>query len=198
MPAAAMVDALLAWEMNGVPIPLAHGGPLRLVVPGYAGVNNIKYIKRLAFTPQESDAAIMSHGYRLSPPGTKGDPSQASVQEMSVKSWINGPGTDGTPVPAGDVLIHGVAFGGPHAAAGVEVSQDGGKTWTQAQLIGPDLGRHAWRQFVLTARLPAGNHTLVSRATDTAGHVQPQYRNENAGGYNNTSWEDHAVRVSVA
>ena len=62
VPAVAMTDALLAWEMNGVPISLAHGGPLRLIVPGYTGVNNIKYIKRLAFTAKETEARIMSHG----------------------------------------------------------------------------------------------------------------------------------------
>ncbi|WP_428422761.1 sulfite oxidase [Methylibium sp.] len=198
VPAAAMADALLAWEMNGVPISLAHGGPLRLIVPGYTGVNNIKYVKRLAFTAQETDARIMSHGYRLSPPGAKGDPTQPSVQEMSVKSWINGPGTDGKPVAAGDTQIHGVAFGGLNAIAKVEVSLDGGKTWAQARLVGPDLGRYAWRQFVLAARLPAGTYTLASRAIDTAGNVQPEQRSENAGGYNNTSWADHAVKVSVA
>jgi sulfite dehydrogenase len=192
------IDALLAWEMNGVPIPLAHGGPLRLIVPGYTGVNNIKYIKRLAFTAQESDAKIMSHGYRISPPGAKGDPRQPSVQEMGVKSWINGPGADGKPVAAGDVQIHGVAFGGLHAVSKVEVSPDGGKTWSQARFVGPDLGRYAWRQFVLAARLPAGSYALASRATDSAGNVQPEQRLENAGGYNNNSWADHAVKVSVA
>jgi len=198
VPAAAMADAMLAWEMNGVPISLAHGGPLRLIVPGYTGVNNIKYVKRLAFTAQESDARIMSHGYRISPPGAKGDPSQPSVQEMTVKSWINGPGTDGKSVAAGTVQIHGVAFGGMHAVSKVEVSADGGKTWSAARLIGPDLGRFAWRQFALTVRLPAGSHTLVSRATDAAGNVQPEQRLENAGGYNNSSWADHAVKVVVA
>ena len=198
VPAAAMADALLAWEMNGVPISLAHGGPLRLIVPGYTGVNNVKYVKRLAFTAQESDARIMSHGYRISPPGAKGDPSQPSVQEMTVKSWINGPGTDGKSVAAGTVQIHGVAFGGMHAVSKVEVSADGGKTWSAARLIGPDLGRFAWRQFALTVRLPAGSHTLVSRATDAAGNVQPEQRLENAGGYNNSSWADHAVKVVVA
>ena len=126
VPVAAMADAMLAWEMNGVPISLAHGGPLRLIVPGYTGVNNVKYVKRLAFTAQESDARIMSHGYRISPPGAKGDPSQPSVQEMTVKSWINGPGTDGKPLTAGTVQIHGVAFGGMHAVAKVDVSVDGG------------------------------------------------------------------------
>jgi sulfite oxidase len=198
VPLAAMADALLAWEMNGAPIPLAHGGPLRLIVPGYTGVNNIKYVKRLAFTAQESDARIMSHGYRMSPPGGKGDPSQPSVQEMSVKSWINGPGTDGQPLKAGDVQIHGVAFGGLHPVAKVEVSLDGGKSWHAARFVGPDLGRYAWRQFVLATRLPTGQFTLASRATDTAGNVQPEVRLENAGGYNNSSWADHAVRVTVA
>src|SRR3989344_4807993 len=108
VPAAAMADALLAWEMNGVPISLAHGGPLRLIVPGYTGVNNIKYIKRLAFTAKETDAKIMSHGYRISPPGGKGDPSQPSVQEMTVKSWINSPGPDAAGVKAGLVQVQGV------------------------------------------------------------------------------------------
>lgn len=198
VPAAAMADAMLAWEMNGVPISLAHGGPLRLIVPGYTGVNNVKYVKRLAFTAQESDARIMSHGYRISPPGANGDPSQPSVQEMTVKSWINGPGTDGKPVSAGTAQIHGVAFGGMHAVSKVDVSVDGGKTWAAARLIGPDLGRFAWRQFALAVRLPAGPHTLVSRATDAAGNVQPEQRVENAAGYNNSSWADHAVKVVAA
>ena len=198
VPLAASEDALLAWEMNGTPIALAHGGPLRLIVPGYTGVNNIKYIRRLAFTAQESDARIQSHGYRISPPGGKGDPSQPSVQEMSIKSWINGPGADGAKVKAGEVQIHGVAFGGLHAPAKVEVSTDGGRNWTAARFVGPDLGRYAWRQFVLATRLAPGSYRLASRATDSAGNVQPEQRMENAGGYNNTSWADHALQVSVA
>mgnify|MGYP002652341743 FL=1 len=198
VPAEALQDALLAWEMNGEPIPLAHGGPLRLIVPGYTGVNNIKYIKQLAFTAQESDAKIMSHGYRISPPGSKGDPSQPSVQEMSVKSWINSPLPEDGPQAAGMVQIHGVAFGGMHAVKGVEVSIDGGKTWKAARLVGPDMGKYAWRQFVLQAQLPKGTHVLASRATDAQGNVQPETRGENQSGYNNTSWADHAVTVTVA
>lgn len=198
VPAEALQDALLAWEMNGEPIPLAHGGPLRLIVPGYTGVNNIKYIKQLAFTAQESDAKIMSHGYRISPPGSKGDPSQPSVQEMSVKSWINSPLPESGPQAAGMVQIHGVAFGGMHAVKGVEVSTDGGKTWQAARLVGPDMGKYAWRQFALQTRLPKGSHVLASRATDTQGNVQPETRGENQSGYNNTSWADHAVTVTVA
>ena len=91
VPVKALDDALLAWEMNGEPLSLAHGGPLRLVVPGYQGVNNIKYVKRVAFGSAQSQARIMSHGYRMSPPGSKASPDQPSVWEMGVKSWINGP-----------------------------------------------------------------------------------------------------------
>jgi sulfite dehydrogenase len=197
VPVAAMVDALLAWEMNGTPISLAHGGPLRLIVPGYTGVNNIKYIKQLAFTSAESDARIMSHGYRITPPGAKADPAQPSVQEMTVKSWINSPNGEGGATAAGLMQIQGVAFGGLNAVKKVEVSIDGGKSWREARLVGPDMGKYAWRQFVLSARLPAGNYMLASRATDAAGHEQPETRGENVSGYNNTSWADHAVKVTV-
>jgi sulfite oxidase len=77
------------------------------------------------------------------------------------------------------------------------VSLDGGKTWNSAA--------HRARPWPLclapvraAGRLPAGSHTLASRATDTAGNVQPEQRMENVGGYNNTSWADHAVKVTVA
>jgi len=198
VPTAAMADAMLAWEMNGAPIPLAHGGPLRLIVPGYTGVNNIKYVKRLAFTNTESDARIMSHGYRITPPGAQASPNQPSVLEMSVKSWINSPSSEGAARAAGMTQIQGVAFGGMHAVQKVEVSIDGGQSWRDARMVGPDMGKYAWRQFVLAVRLPAGSHTLVSRATDAMGNVQPQTRGENVSGYNNSSWVDHAVKVTVA
>jgi sulfite dehydrogenase len=198
VPLAAMQDALLAWEMNGSPVPLAHGGPLRLIVPGYTGVNNIKYIKELTFSAQESDAKIMSHGYRMTPQGGKSDPSQPSVQEMNIKSWINSPFTDSGPVRPGKVQIQGVAFGGLHAVKGVEVSINGGKTWQQARFVGPDLGKYAWRQFVLETLLGTGSYTLASRATDTSGKSQPETRGENLSGYNNNSWIDHSFNITVA
>jgi DMSO/TMAO reductase YedYZ molybdopterin-dependent catalytic subunit len=196
----ALKDAVLAWEMNGAPLSLAHGGPLRLVLPGYQGVNNIKYVKRISLTPTESKAKIMSHRYRMAPMGGKGDPSQESVLLMNVKSWINTPsGDDGSSkVAIGTTQILGVAFSGTSPVKRVEVSIDGGKTWRDAKLTGPDLGPFAWRQFVLQAHLPAGTHVLVSRATDAAGNVQPQQRLENAPGYGNNSWLDHGVTVTAA
>ena len=197
VPVKAMADALLAWEMNGEPIPLAHGGPLRLIVPGYTGVNNVKYIKRLAFTAEQTDAAIQKTGYRISPPGVKGDPSHPSVWEMGPKSWINSPAPESGPLVAGPVQIKGVAFGGINAVKSVEVSVDGGKTWKQARLVGPDMGRYAWRQFVLPATLEPGSHTIACMVVDAEGNRQPEGRVENAGGYNNNSWRDHALTISV-
>ena len=67
VPREAMQDALLAWEMNNEPLSLAHGGPLRLIVPGYTGVNNVKYIKQLAFTAEQSPAKIQQTSYRMAP-----------------------------------------------------------------------------------------------------------------------------------
>jgi DMSO/TMAO reductase YedYZ molybdopterin-dependent catalytic subunit len=197
VPVKAMADALLAWEMNGEPLAHAHGGPLRLVVPGYSGVNNIKYVKRLAFTPQESDAAIQRTGYRVSEPGQKGQPGDPSVWEMDLKSWINGPSADTGPVKAGLVQIHGVAMGATRALRRVDVSLDGGKTWHEASFVGPDLGRFAWRQFVLPVRLQPGQYLLASRAQDVQMNWQVEASPENSGGYLNSGWRAHALPLTV-
>jgi sulfite dehydrogenase len=197
VPLHAMEDALLAWEMNGEPVPHAHGGPLRLVVPGYSGVNNIKYVKRLAFTPAETDAAIQKTGYRMTPPGTKGDPSFPAVWEMDAKSWINGPAPETGPVKAGWVQIHGVAMGGTRAVRRVDVSVDGGQTWREARFVGPDLGRFAWRQFVLPVQLEPGQYVLASRVQDARFNWQVETSPANGGGYLNSGWRAHALQVTV-
>jgi DMSO/TMAO reductase YedYZ molybdopterin-dependent catalytic subunit len=180
--------------MNGSPVPLAHGGPLRLIVPGYYGVNNVKYLKRLAFTEAESDANIQRTGYRVRPVGQKGAPSQPSMWEMSVKSWITHPLKE---ADKGPVQIYGVAFNGMNGVKSVEVSTDGGKTWKAAHFIGPDLGRFAWRTFVIAADLKPGSYTIASRATDTAGHVQPENFEPNERAYGHNGWSAHAVKVTI-
>jgi sulfite dehydrogenase len=197
VPLKAFEDALLAWEMNGEPIPHAHGGPLRLIVPGYSGINNIKYVKRLAFTATETDAAIQKTGYRLSPAGAKGDPSFPAVWEMGVKSWINGPAPEAGPVKAGLVQIHGVAMGGTRALRQIEASIDGGKTWLDARFVGPDLGRFAWRQFVLPVRLEPGQYMLASRAQDSRFNWQVEESPQNGGGFLNSGWRAHAFPLTV-
>jgi len=198
VPMTALQDALLAWEVNGEPLPHAHGGPLRLIVPGYSGVNNIKYVKRVAFTRDETDAAIQRTGYRMSPPGTKGDPSFPAVWEMGPKSWINSPAAEAGPTKAGWVQVHGVAMGGMQAPRRVEVSLDGGKTWRDAGLIGANLGRYAWRPFVLQTQLKPGTYTIASRVTDSQGNVQAEASPDNAGGYLNSGWRAHATQITVA
>jgi DMSO/TMAO reductase YedYZ molybdopterin-dependent catalytic subunit len=194
-----MDQALLAWELNGEPLPLAHGGPLRFVVPGYYGINNVKYVSRLAFTDKETAANIQTSGYRVRPIGQKGTPAQPSMWEMNVKSWINYPsGEPGELIRSGVVQIHGVAFAGMNPVTRVEVSTDGGKSWGNARFVGPDLGRYAWRQFVFPAQLEAGNtYTLASRATDAQGTTQPMERVENERAYAHNGWRDHAVRATV-
>lgn len=185
---------ILAWEMNGEPISLAHGGPLRMIVPGYSGVNNIKYVKKVALTEAETDAAIQATSYRIYSLGGKATPQDPSVWAMPVKSWITSPLET---AKAGGVQITGVAMGGVNAAASVEVSTDGGQTWQKAEFIGPDLGRYAWRPFALAADLPAGNHLLVSRATDSEGNVQPRDFPPNQPGYGHNGWLAHGVTVEV-
>lgn len=195
VPLRALEQALLAWELNGEPLALAHGGPLRLVIPGYFGVNNIKYLKQLAFTAEETTANIQSSGYRVRPVGVKGAPEQPSMWEMPVKSWITQPLAQAR---AGRVLIQGVAFGGARPVKSVEVSLDGGQSWRPAPFIGPDLGTHAWRPFVLAVELKPGSYSLASRATDVDGNVQPRERVDNERGYGHNGWEDHGVKLTVA
>jgi sulfite dehydrogenase len=198
VPLKALDDALLAWEMNGEPLPHAHGGPLRLIVPGYSGVNNIKYVKRVAFTEAQTDAKIQSSGYRMTPPGTKGDPSFPAVWEMGIKSWINSPAPEAGAVKAGWVQVHGVAMGGTRALRRIDVSVDGGQNWQEARFVGPDLGRFAWRQFVLPVKLEPGQYLLASRAQDTRFNWQEETTPENAGGFLNSGWRAHALPINVA
>jgi sulfite dehydrogenase len=116
---------------------------------------------------------------------------------MSVKSWIN------SPIPKTATRLRpgadsGRGLGGMNAVKGWKSPSTAARAWKQARLIGPDMGKYAWRQFVLQAQLPKGTYQLASRATDVKGNVQPETRGENQSGYNNTSWADHAVTVTVA
>ena len=195
VPVDVLDSILLAWDMNGEPISLAHGGPLRMVVPGFTGVNNIKYIKKVALTDTETEALIQSQRYRIHPVGTEGSTEYPSVWQMSVKSWITGPLETAR---AGINQITGLAFGGMSAAASVEVSVDDGETWEEAQFIGPDLGQYAWRPFVLAKELEPGTYRIVSRATDSEGNQQPEETEPNQAGYNHNGWRAPGVDVTVS
>ncbi len=192
----ALEDCLLAWEMNGEPIPLTHGGPLRLIVPGYYGCNNIKYVRRIAFSAHQSSAKIQKTGYRMRPIGVPGSPDQPAMWKMPVKSWVHGPGADGQPVLAGPVQFFGVAFSGGEPVEAVEGSVDGGKTWTEATWLGPDLGRYAFRSFGFSAALSPGEYVVHSRAR-TADGEQAEFRTENERGYGHDGWRDLGLTVTA-
>lgn len=190
-------DCMLVWEMNGEPLPLVHGGPVRLLVPGYFGVNNVKWVKRIALTEQETGASIQASSYRFRDIGVSGSPAHPSMYRMPVKSWLNGPGADDMPVLQGQVTLYGVAFSGERGIEKVEVSADDGQTWQQAELIGPDLGPNAWRSFVMPMELSTGQHRLVTRATDTEGDTQPRNAIPNHRGYGHNGWYDHGLEITV-
>lgn len=194
VPTDALDSAILAWEMNDEPLTHTHGGPLRMVVPGYYGVNNVKYVKTVAFTEGQTDAKIQASGYRVRDVGIKGSPDQPSMWEMNVKSWVTSPLETGH---SGRNMIYGVAFGGTVSLDKVEVSTDGGKNWKPARFLGPDLGPYAWRPFVAAADLSAGEYRIVSKATDTKGNTQPEGRTENERGYGHNGWKDHGVTVTI-
>ena len=192
-----MTDCMLVWEMNGTPLPLIHGGPVRLLVPGYFGVNNVKWVKALGPTRSEASAKIQQSGYRLRPVGDRGGPKHPSMWRMPVKSWINTPGSDGQAIAPGPCEILGVAFSGERGVSQVEISIDGGQSWQLADFIGPDLGANAWRSFRLSAELNPGRYRLVSRATDRYGDQQPKDRIDNERGYGHTGWHDHGINLIV-
>ena len=188
-------DAMLAWEMNGVPVPNAHGGPLRMITPGYFGINNVKHLGKVAFTNSESSVKYMKKSYRISPIGKKGS-QYPSCWKMPVKSWITRPTNETGTVKAGKVQIVGVAMGGTKKVRSVKVSIDGGSSWKRAKFIGPDLGKFAWRQFVLETTLTAGKYNIASLASNGSDQ-QPELRMENRRGYAHNGWRDHSVQITV-
>ncbi len=190
-------DCLLVWEMNGAPLPLVHGGPVRMLVPGYFGVNNVKWVKKLALTEEETGASIQVSSYRFRDIGESGSPVHPSMYRMPVKSWLNGPGADGISVIPGANTLHGVAFSGERGIAKVEVSADNGQSWHEAQLVGPDLGPNAWRSFVFPVELTLGKRRFVSRATDREGDIQPRDAIPNHRGYGHNGWNDPALEIDV-
>ena len=159
---------------------------------------SVKYVKKLAFTEDQSSAKIQQTSYRWSPVGVKGTPEHDSIWESPPKSWVTYPADPDESVDAGKVQITGVAIGGMSAASKIEVSVDGGKNWHEAEFYGVDMGPYAWRGFVYETELDAGDYELACRVTNEDGDTQPEERRENNRGYLNNSWRDHAVKITVA
>jgi sulfite oxidase len=179
----ALGEALVAYEMNGQPLPLLHGGPLRLVVPRWYGMASTKWLTHVHARATQSDNHFMARGYRYA----DGSP----VELMRVKSLVTAP-RDGEQVDVGTTLVTGVAWTGTGTVAQVEISNDGGRTWQQARFTSePRPG--TWRLWEADAIIQsAGEHRVRARATDTVGHTQPEHAPPNPGGYGNNSI--HEVR----
>jgi sulfite oxidase len=178
---------ILALKMNGQPLPDLHGFPARLIVPGWDGTSSVKWVVRLSASAEANKGFFMNPGYRYPkyalPPGSPPKPAELEVIEgMPVKSTITAP-EDQMKLPLGAVTIRGFAWAGEQAIERVEVSTDGGSRWHDAQLS-PQKLPFAWRLWNLEWRpSDPGYYTILSRATDSAGRVQPIVSPWNPSGY---------------
>ncbi|MFC6081185.1 sulfite oxidase [Sphaerisporangium aureirubrum] len=188
-------EVLLAWEMNGEPLPPVHGAPLRVVVPGWIGARSVKWLTRITALAEPSGNYYQAIAYRMLPAVPGPDPDGIPLGPVPLNSAILRPG-DGDRLAPGPTEVAGYAYtGGGRAVARVEVSLDGGTTWQRADLGSP-AGPWAWRHWRATARLPAGETTIAVRAWDDAAATQPESPRSvwNPKGYANTSW--HRVTVT--
>jgi DMSO/TMAO reductase YedYZ molybdopterin-dependent catalytic subunit len=194
-------DTLLAYEMNGRPLPLLHGAPLRVITPGWMGQSCTKWLTEITVRADESPGYYMQQAYRIPEtsiqhgsglPGT----AMVPVEHMVVKSLIAAP-AEGDRVRKGPVTIQGVAWAGEAPVAKVEVSCDDGRTWEQARFIGEEQP-YAWRQwqYVWNARA-AGPTVILCRATDAQGEQQPATSPWNPSGFLWNGWDRRIVTVAL-
>ena len=194
--AKAMDSTILAYEMNGEPLPLPHGYPLRALAMGWTGANCVKWLNRITLLDRPFAGFFMDKVYRVFQKGE--DPAAGEVvTAIPLKSIITSPGNKAT-LSRGDVSIRGAAYGGEADVAGVEVSVDDGRTWQAAQFIGPHEPPYAWRrwEYRWTVSDP-GEYVIQARATDSRGQVQPSSGRWNVLGYGNNGIREHAVAVTI-
>jgi len=177
-------DTLLAYEMNGQPLPVQHGFPLRVIAPGWAGDSWVKWLQHIEVLDHEFEGFWMKSAYRHPthpvPPGTAVDASEmVPVTDLNVKSLIAVP--DGWAKP-GSVRVQGTAWSNMSPVGKVEVSTDGGQTWKQAKLTGQQT-KYGWRMWQYDWKATEGKYTLMSRATNMAGQTQPLSQEWNPPGY---------------
>jgi sulfane dehydrogenase subunit SoxC len=188
---------LLVYELNGQPLPPQHGFPLRLVVPGWYGMANVKWLASITVTTSPFTGYQQEIGYRMrTTPGEAGIP----VTRMAPRALMVPPGTPEflsrrRIVSDGPCLIEGRAWSGRGDVTRVEVSVDAGRTWSDAEL-GKQPSAHAWWpwRFAWTAEFE-GEHELCCRATDSSGAQQPIDGRWNVGGYANNAIQRVPVTV---
>jgi DMSO/TMAO reductase YedYZ molybdopterin-dependent catalytic subunit len=190
---------LVAWAMNGEPLPWIHGYPLRLVVPGWVGSASTKWLHTLMVLDAPFKGTYMDSSYRVPrtpvQPGTKMPPDAVSTEAWPIKSMIT------SPVPnahvKGAVTVRGRAWVGEGSVERVEISSDEGKTWQRANLAPREsLHPYAWRTFTYEYRAQRpGYITFLARAWDDRGNAQPAVSDWNPLGYFWNGW--HRVGVLV-
>lgn len=191
-------EVLLAWAMNGEPLPPQHGYPLRLVVPGWYGMASVKWLERITVLEGPFEGYQQARGYRLRQgPDEEGTP----VSRMLPRSLMIPPGipdfaTRERTLELAPCKVRGRAWSGFGPVRRVELSADGGESWSEAQL-GPETSPWAWRswEWRWQPREP-GSYELCCRAADSAGNVQPLEAPWNLGGYANNEVQRVPVTVS--
>ncbi len=191
-------EVLLAWELNGAPLTPLHGGPLRLLVPGYIGARSVKWLGRLTLQVAPSDNHFQQRAYKVFPPEVSADTVDWSTSEplgaFEVNSAICTPAPDSV-LPAGNNRISGYAISDAPVSA-VELSVDGGRNWLPARLTA-EQARWSWRFWEREVELAPGTHELVVRARNVEGNGQPPDGAPiyNFKGYMMNSWQ--RLRVTV-
>jgi DMSO/TMAO reductase YedYZ molybdopterin-dependent catalytic subunit/glyoxylase-like metal-dependent hydrolase (beta-lactamase superfamily II) len=185
-------EALLAYAMNGEPLPVEHGYPLRLIVPGWYAVASVKWLTEIEFIGSSFDGFFQTQRY-VYETQRNGTTVTEPVRLQKVRSVIIEPAADQT-VTTGDLLIRGVAWSGAGPLDKVEVSVDEGP-WQIARLIG-DRRRYSWQWWELLTQINSpGEMTLRARATDLAGRTQPERPDWNRLGYGGNAVQRVPVRV---
>lgn len=192
----ALHSTLLAYEMNGEPLPLKHGYPLRALALGWTGANCVKWLSRITVRDRPHAGFYMDQVYRIFQKGEEPHSGEV-VTAIRLKAIITRP-RDGERLPAGPVVVLGAAYAGEEEIGRVEVSVDGGARWEPAELIGPQAP-YAWRQwqFLWKAQAP-GAHRILARATDARGRRQPERAVWNVLGYGNNGVAEHGITVAIA
>jgi DMSO/TMAO reductase YedYZ molybdopterin-dependent catalytic subunit len=173
-------ESMIVWAMNGQPLPNIHGGPVRLIIPGWAGSASQKWLNRIWIRDKEHDGPGMtgtSYRTTIKPmvPGDKADPKNFKILEsMPVRSIITSP-SNGTKLAAGtrEVKLRGASWAGDLTVRQVDISTDFGATWTRASLQKPK-NRYDWQRWTAAVKLPSdGYYEIWTRATDSRGAMQP-------------------------
>jgi DMSO/TMAO reductase YedYZ molybdopterin-dependent catalytic subunit len=192
-------NTLVAWAINGEPLPKVHGFPLRMIVPGWVGSASIKWLVGIEVLDAPFKGTYMDDSYRVPAhpiaPGEKMPKDAVSTEAWPVKSVITQPAPGAKFKIGGKIAIAGKAWAGENSVTRVEVSLDEGVTWKQATLAKPG-NKYAWRVFSFSAQPKRqGYVTILARATDSKGNVQPIVAAWNPLGY---FWNGiHRVGVTV-